>query len=80
MQFVVSGAHFDMNFLLLTIQSAVCVVAVYAARAAGVFTFRDFNMKDAKGWFPVSALLVTVIYSGSKSLVHAFLLAQKLDP
>jgi multidrug transporter EmrE-like cation transporter len=67
-QFVVSGAAFDMNFLLLTIQSAVCVGAVYAARAMGVFTFRDFNMPDAKAWFPVSALLVAVIYSGSKSL------------
>ena len=26
-------------------------------------------MKDAKTWFPISALLVSVIYTGSKSLV-----------
>jgi hypothetical protein len=30
---------------------------------------RDFDMKDAKTWFPISALLVSVIYTGSKSLV-----------
>ncbi|CDZ97014.1 gdp-mannose transporter [Phaffia rhodozyma] len=69
-KYVVSGAHFDMNFLLLTIQSAVCVGAVFAAKAMGIITFRDFDMKDAKIWFPISALLVTVIYTGSKSLQH----------
>lgn len=69
-KYVVSGAHFDMNFLLLTIQSAVCVAAVFIAKRLGVITFRDFDMKDAKIWFPISALLVTVIYSGSKSLVR----------
>jgi hypothetical protein len=26
-------------------------------------------MKDAKEWFPISFLLVSVIYTGSKSLV-----------
>lgn len=30
---------------------------------------RDFDLNDAKAWFPVSFLLVAVIYTGSKSLV-----------
>ena len=30
---------------------------------------RDFDWTDAKTWFPVSFLLVAVIYTGSKSLV-----------
>lgn len=30
---------------------------------------RNFDMGDAKTWFPVSFLLVAVIYTGSKSLV-----------
>jgi len=31
---------------------------------------RDFDVADAKVWFPVSFLLVAVIYTGSKSLVR----------
>ncbi|EAU90125.2 nucleotide-sugar transporter [Coprinopsis cinerea okayama7 len=30
----------------------------------------DFDMKDAKMWFPISFLLVSVIYTGSKSLQY----------
>lgn len=30
---------------------------------------RDFSAADAKAWWPISTLLVTVIYTGSKSLV-----------
>jgi hypothetical protein len=69
-QFVVSGHHFSMTFLLLTIQSVVCVSLVYVAKKMGVIDFRDFDMKDAKVWFPISALLVSVIYTGSKSLQY----------
>ncbi|KAJ9115929.1 GDP-mannose transporter 2 [Naganishia vaughanmartiniae] len=67
-KFVVSGHHFSMTFLLLTIQSVVCVSLVYIAKKLKVIDFRDFDMKDAKVWFPISALLVSVIYTGSKSL------------
>ncbi|KAJ3510507.1 hypothetical protein NLJ89_g4629 [Agrocybe chaxingu] len=52
-KFVVSGANFSMNFLLLCMQSTV-----------------TFDMQDAKAWFPISFLLVSVIYTGSKSLQH----------
>lgn len=69
LQFVVSGTHFSMTFLLLTIQSVVCCGSVYIVKKLGFITFRDFDMKDAKAWFPISALLVSVIYTGSKSLV-----------
>ncbi|WRT69227.1 GDP-mannose transporter 1 [Kwoniella shivajii] len=67
-KYVVSGANFTMTFLLLAIQSAVCVLAVYSVKRFGVITFRDFDMKDAKAWWPISSLLVAVIYTGSKSL------------
>lgn len=33
-------------------------------------TVRDFDMKDVKAWYPISCLLVAVIYTGSKSLVR----------
>ncbi|EIW68378.1 hypothetical protein TREMEDRAFT_69337 [Tremella mesenterica DSM 1558] len=67
-KFVVSGSQFTMTFLLLTVQSAVCVACVYTAKRTGLIAFRDFDMTDAKAWFPVSFLLVAVIYTGSKSL------------
>ncbi|KAG5645729.1 GDP-mannose transporter into the lumen of the Golgi [Asterophora parasitica] len=39
-----------------------------AAKKTGIIKFRPFDTKDAKAWFPISALLVSVIYTGSKSL------------
>jgi len=67
-KFVVSGRNFSMNFLLLTIQSLVCVLCVLTVKKLGVISFRNFDMADAKAWFPISCLLVAVIYTGSKSL------------
>ncbi|TNY23744.1 UAA transporter family-domain-containing protein [Rhodotorula diobovata] len=70
MTFVVSGKDFNMNFLLLTIQSVVCVSCVVTAKRLGVITFRDWDREDARKWFPISFLLVLVIYTGSKSLQY----------
>ncbi|KAH9888890.1 UDP-galactose transporter [Cubamyces lactineus] len=67
-KYVVSGTHFNMNFLLLCMQSSVCVACVYTVKKLGIISFRDFDSKDAKAWFPISVLLVGVIYTGSKSL------------
>ena len=73
-QFVVSGPGFSMNFLLLTIQSSVCVSCVMLVKKLGIISFRDFDKQDAKNWFPISFLLVSVIYTGSKSIVSTLLL------
>ncbi|KAG6890300.1 GDP-mannose transporter into the lumen of the Golgi [Termitomyces sp. Mi166 len=67
-KFVVSGVNFSMTFLLLAMQSIVCVLCVLAAKKAKLIQFRPFDVDDAKAWFPISALLVSVIYTGSKSL------------
>jgi len=67
-KFVVSGANFSMNFLLLCIQSLVCVICVATVKKVGIISFRAFDLQDAKAWFPISFLLVSVIYTGSKSL------------
>lgn len=69
-KFVVSGSQFNMNFLLLCIQSTVCVACVALTKSLGVISFRDFDSKDAKSWFPISVMLVGVIYTGSKSLQY----------
>lgn len=58
LQFVVSGANFSMNFLLLCIQSSVCIAAVTIVKRLGIISFRDFDWKDAKAWFPISFMLV----------------------
>ena len=68
-QFVVSGADFNMTFLLLAIQLVVCVACVSAFKQFGLISLRDFDWQQAKAWFPISFLLVSVIYTGSKSLV-----------
>lgn len=60
-----------MTFLLLSLQSVVCVACVVAVKKLGIISFRKFDMQDAKAWFPVSVFLVNVIYTGSKSLVSA---------
>lgn len=67
-----------MNFLLLAIQSIVCVACVTAVKKAGVISYRAFDMQDAKAWSPISFLLVSVIYTGSKSLVRVFFLPNKI--
>ncbi|KZV85710.1 UDP-galactose transporter [Exidia glandulosa HHB12029] len=67
-KFVVSGTGFSMNFLLLCIQSSVCTLCVVVCKSAGLMTYRNFDIEDAKRWFPISTLLVAVIYTGSKSL------------
>ena len=40
-----------------------------AVKLAGIISFREFDWVDAKKWSPISALLVSVIYTGSKSIV-----------
>lgn len=67
-KFVVSGSQFTMTFLLLTIQSSVCVLCVSVVKKLGIISFRNFSWQDAKIWWPVSTMLVGVIYTGSKSL------------
>ncbi|KAF9268984.1 GDP-mannose transporter [Marasmius fiardii PR-910] len=66
--FVVSGAHFTMNFLLLCIQSSMCITCVVVVKKMGIISVRSFNWQDAKTWFPISFMLALVIYTGSKSL------------
>jgi GDP-mannose transporter len=66
---MVSGRQFNMTFLLLSLQSIVCITCVVSVKKLGIISFRNFSIQDANAWFPVSALLVIVIYTGSKSLV-----------
>ncbi|PGH23207.1 GDP-mannose transporter [Polytolypa hystricis UAMH7299] len=67
-KYVLSGTTFNLNFFLLAVQSIVCVVAIQSCKTAGIITYRDFNSDEAKKWFPISLLLIGMIYTGTKAL------------
>jgi len=71
-KYVVSGGsgQFNLNFFLLCIQSVVCVIAIETCKRLNIIQYRDFKMEEAKKWFPISLLLVIMIYTGSKSLQY----------
>ncbi|KAK9453823.1 hypothetical protein V1511DRAFT_522378 [Dipodascopsis uninucleata] len=69
-KFVLSGYSFNLNFFLLMIQSLVCVMAIQTCKSLKMITYRDFNMVEAKKWFPISCLLVVMIYTSSKALQY----------
>jgi GDP-mannose transporter len=59
-----------MTCLLLAIQSTVCVAVVRLVKVLGIIDLQDFDITVARKWFPVSFMLASVIYTGSKSLVR----------
>ncbi|GAB7362054.1 hypothetical protein MBLNU230_g2088t1 [Neophaeotheca triangularis] len=67
-KYVLSGTGFNMNFLLLCVQSIVCVVAIQLCKQANIITFRDFNTDEARKWFPISVLLIGMIYTSTKAI------------
>jgi GDP-mannose transporter len=67
-KYVLSGLDFNLNFFLLCVQSVVCVVAIQTCKTSGIITYRDFNSDEAKKWFPISLLLIGMIYTGTKAL------------
>jgi GDP-mannose transporter len=83
MQYVVSGAKFNMTCLMLAMQSTFCTAAVLLFKGLGVIKFQNFDLEVARKWWPISFMLATVIYTGSKSLVslpfHSSINREPLD-
>lgn len=69
-KFVVSGFNFNLNFLLLAVQSIVCIVTIGTLKTFGIITYRQFNKDEAKKWSPIAFLLVGMIYTSSKALQY----------
>ncbi|PMD64790.1 GDP-mannose transporter [Hyaloscypha bicolor E] len=68
-KYCVSGANWNLNFFYLAIQSLVCIVAIMLCKQAGLITnLAPFDSKKAKTWFPISLLLVGMIYTSTKAL------------
>ncbi|KAK0563615.1 GDP-mannose transporter into the lumen of the Golgi, partial [Tilletia horrida] len=69
-KYVLSGKKFNMNLLVLLVQSIVGVTIVAIASRLKVISIRPLNAKDVKTWLPVSSLLVANIFTGSKALQY----------
>lgn len=70
-KYVVSGnPDFNLNFLLLAVQSTVCIVTLYVLKALGIANFREVTREEAKYWSPIAFLLVIMIYTSSKALQY----------
>lgn len=69
-KFVLSGANFNLNCVVLAVQSLSCLIIISVLKASGVVNYRDFNVDDARKWFPISFLLVVMIYTASKAIQY----------
>ncbi|KAL1923182.1 uncharacterized protein VTP21DRAFT_9558 [Calcarisporiella thermophila] len=69
-KYVVSGTDFNMNFFLLAVQSIVTVFLLELFKRVSLIQYRPYSHEEAKSWFPVTALLVAMIYTGSKALQY----------
>lgn len=49
-------------------QSVVCIIAIQSLKVFGFAQFRDFNTEEARKWFPITLLLIGMIYTSSKAL------------
>ncbi|KAK3302113.1 uncharacterized protein B0T15DRAFT_292184 [Chaetomium strumarium] len=68
-KYVVSGAQWNLNFFYLAVQSLVCTLTIILAKQTGLLkNLAPFDSTKAKKWFPISLLLVGMIYTGAKAL------------
>lgn len=68
-KYCVSGTNWNLNFLYLAIQSLVCIIAIVICKQVGLIkNLAPFDTKKAKTWFPISLLLVGMIYTSTKAL------------
>ncbi|EME82266.1 uncharacterized protein MYCFIDRAFT_197434 [Pseudocercospora fijiensis CIRAD86] len=67
-KYCVNGTGWNLSFFLLAVQALVCIAAISTCKAFGIITYRDFNTDEARKWFPVSLLLIGMIYTSIKAL------------
>lgn len=69
-KFVLSGFTRHPVFLMLAIQAAACVLLIRIFGALGMLKCRSLNLRDVRTWFPISALMALMLYTGGKSLQY----------
>ncbi|KAF7557770.1 hypothetical protein G7Z17_g386 [Cylindrodendrum hubeiense] len=67
-KYVVSGDSWNLTFLYLAIQAVVCILAITTCKQFGLIKVATFDPVKAKRWFPISLLLVGMIYTSTKAL------------
>ncbi|KAI1304299.1 hypothetical protein F5Y03DRAFT_357944 [Xylaria venustula] len=68
-KYVVSGSEWNLNFFYLAVQSIVCIATIQILKQIGVITnLAPFDPNKGRRWFPISILLVGMIYTSTKSL------------
>ncbi|KAH7308230.1 hypothetical protein B0I35DRAFT_413568 [Stachybotrys elegans] len=68
-KYVVSGSYWSLDFFYLAVQSIVCIGTIVACKQLGLIrALAPFDTDKAKKWFPISLLLVGMIYTGIKAL------------
>ncbi|EPZ32602.1 hypothetical protein ROZALSC1DRAFT_28138 [Rozella allomycis CSF55] len=69
-KYVLSVHKFNLNFFLLGCQSLICVCLLLFCRSIGWVKFRQVERRNLIQWYPVSLMLVLMIYTGSKSIQY----------
>ncbi|KAI1420573.1 hypothetical protein F5Y12DRAFT_772339 [Xylaria sp. FL1777] len=70
-KYVVSGSEWNLNFFYLAVQSIVCIATIQILKGVGVITnLAPFDANKGRRWFPISVLLVGMIYTSTKSLQY----------
>ncbi|KAI8339085.1 hypothetical protein BC941DRAFT_460611 [Chlamydoabsidia padenii] len=59
-----------MVFLLLSVQSITTVFLLQLFKFLNFIKYREFDVEEAKKWFPIVVFLVAMIYTGSKALQY----------
>ncbi|KAI9897442.1 hypothetical protein N3K66_007298 [Trichothecium roseum] len=68
-KYVVSGQGWNLNFFYLFVQAVVCSSTITICKQAGLIkSLAPFDTERAKKWFPISVLLVGMIYTSTKAL------------
>ncbi|ROV89902.1 hypothetical protein VSDG_08261 [Cytospora chrysosperma] len=68
-KYCVSGKNWNLNLFYLAVQSIVCIGAILICKKLGMITnLAPFDKEKARRWYPISLLLVGMIYTSTKSL------------
>ncbi|KAH8819070.1 GDP-mannose transporter [Xylogone sp. PMI_703] len=67
--YVVSSSSWNLNFLYLAIQSMICTTALIICNRVGLIKgLTTWDPEKAKTWFPISILLIGMIYTCANAL------------
>ncbi|KAF5236355.1 hypothetical protein FANTH_11307 [Fusarium anthophilum] len=70
-KYVVSGTSWNLTFFYLAVQSIVCIVAITACKQFGMIkSLAPLEMDRIKKWYPISLVLVGMIYTSTKALQY----------